>query len=428
LGGDVSAQAMNDIGYNIMALGNHEFDDGVDVLGQFIKNLTFPVLSSNIDLETSPALKDAGVKPYIVLPKYKLGVIGYITKTTPDIVAQKGLKGTKFMDPIITVQKSIDELLAQGIKRIICVSHNGYTQDQELASKTKGINVIVGGHSHSLLLNNATLGPVGPYPTKVLDLNQSPTYIVQAHRFGNYLGHLELEWNDQDALVSISGDPILLDQTVPQEPKLKAKVAEWSKSFDVLANDILTSATQDFTNTCKNGECAMGNLVTDCMLSEQREKGSNADIAMINSGGIRAALSKGIVTAADMYTIFPFGSAVVQIKRTGAQVMDMLDRIVKSYAPGSDRVISLLQYSGLRYTFNNGTVKAMTNVTVGGNAIDMQAIYDFITVDFVAEGGGNIMDKVDFVPGDLLVEQLVRCLRRQPLISPNLDGRIVVTN
>jgi 5'-nucleotidase len=426
LGGGVSAEAMNDIGYDAMAIGNHEFDNGVDVLGQFIKNLTFPALSSNIDLSSSPVLREAGLKPYIILEKYKLGIVGYITKTTPDIVSKAGLKGTKFMDPIETVQKSIDELHAKGIKRIICVSHNGYRDDQLLASRTKGINVIVGGHSHSLLLNNATLGPVGPYPTKVTDLNNGTTYIVQAHRFGNYLGNLNLEWDSQDQLVSITGEPILLDQRVPQEPKLKAKVTEWSKVFEQLAKDVLTTATEDFANSCRGQECAMGNLITDCMLEVQKSKGLQADLAMINAGGIRAAIERGPVTSEDIYTISPFGNAIVKYRWTGAQLMDTLNRVANGQSTDGKRLISPPLFGGVRYTFNNGTTKSISDVTVNGKPWDAAATYEVLSVDFIVGGGDNIMNPIEAIPGDLLAETLVTCLRGKASISPNLDGRFKV--
>jgi 2',3'-cyclic-nucleotide 2'-phosphodiesterase (5'-nucleotidase family) len=427
LGGAVSAEAMNDIGYESMAIGNHEFDDGVDVLGQFIKNLTFPVLSSNIDLESSPVLKNAGVKPYVVFPKYKLGVVGYITPTIPDIVSKDGLKGTKFLHPIESIQKAVDELHAQGIKRIICLSHNGYGPDQELAAKTKGIQVIVGGHSHTLLLNNATLGPAGPYPTEIKGLDQSTTYIVQAHRFGNYLGHLELEWNEEDKLISLTGDPILLDQQVPKETKLQSKVIEWSKVFESLAKDVLTTATDDFPNSCRGRECAIANLITDCMMSEHKEKGLNANVAVTNAGGIRAALSRGPVTASDMYTISPFGNAIVQFKWTGAQIMDVLERVANGQNKAGARLISQPHFSGLRYTFNNGTTKAITDVTIGGTPLSLETTYEILSVDFVAGGGDNIMDSVEYIPGDLLAEQLTRCLRRKESITPTIDGRFTVT-
>ena len=114
-------------------IGNHEYDDGVDYLARFIKTLSFPVVSSNVELADALPLKDAGVKPYHIFPQHQLGVIGYITNTTQDISI--GAKGIRFYNPVDVVQRHVNELRSMGIKRIICVSHNGYEDDKYLAAK-----------------------------------------------------------------------------------------------------------------------------------------------------------------------------------------------------------------------------------------------------------------------------------------------------
>lgn len=233
-GGNVSAHAMNVLKYgtkyghhqltrllDAMTIGNHEFDRGIDTLAQFVEMLDFPVISANIkvdDTETMPLYR-AGVKPYMILPQYKLGIIGFITNTTASIVTIGEKIKQDILDPVTAVQKNVDELHAQGIHRIICLSHNGYKDDVYLAENVQGVQLIVGGHSHSLLLKNQSIkGVEGPYPTQTKSgLDGKPVYIVQAHRYGDYLGHLDLEWDDKDDLVNIQGDPILLDQSIPKD-------------------------------------------------------------------------------------------------------------------------------------------------------------------------------------------------------------------
>lgn len=149
-GGEKTAEIMNQLKYDAMCIGNHEFDNGmvlasrcgtmltlintgIDYVSQFFRNLTFPVVSSNIDYSTAPQLTAAGVKPYIVLKEYGVGIIGYITNTTSQITT--GARNVKFNNPASAVQRYVDELHAQGVKRIICVSHNGYEHDQWVAQK-----------------------------------------------------------------------------------------------------------------------------------------------------------------------------------------------------------------------------------------------------------------------------------------------------
>ncbi|KAK5669126.1 hypothetical protein QVD99_003538 [Batrachochytrium dendrobatidis] len=317
-GGKPSAEFMNDLKYDAMSLGNHEFDRGVGYLADFIKSLNFPALSSNIELTTAPRLKDAGVVPYIYLEKYSLAIIGYITKTTAEITT--GGRDVKFYDPVAPVQKYVDELHSQGIKRIICVSHNGYHQDQYLAQNTKGVQLIVGGHSHSLLLKDTSLPNVeGLYPTVVKNLEGKDTYVVQAHRFGDYLGYLELEWDLFDNMKPPKGDPILLDQQFTPNPEYQAKVDKLRESFSSLSEKTLGKSLGDFlVEDCITGECAFGNLVTDCMIENHKEEG--AQIAMVNSGTIRASILKGPVSHADIMTIAPL-AVWSQVCARGKQIL-----------------------------------------------------------------------------------------------------------
>ena len=158
---------------------SHEFDEGEEYLGKFIKTLNFPVVSSNIEMADAPNIKAAGVKPYHIFEEYQLGVIGYISNTTQDLSG--GSKNIKFYNPADVVQKYVKELHSKGIKRIVCVSHNGYFDDIYLAENTYGIDLIVGGHSHSLLLEDPTQDAeaVGKFPTPVLNRAGKTTYVVQ---------------------------------------------------------------------------------------------------------------------------------------------------------------------------------------------------------------------------------------------------------
>lgn len=120
--------------YDLMTVGNHEFDDGEAYLTKFLKSLDFPIVNSNIDMETTNHLGKSGVlRPYHVFEKYNLGVIGFITNTTAGL--SPGATHIKFLDPVDVVQGYIDELHALGVRRIVCVSHNGYKEDQYLARK-----------------------------------------------------------------------------------------------------------------------------------------------------------------------------------------------------------------------------------------------------------------------------------------------------
>ncbi|KAJ3307013.1 hypothetical protein HDV03_003340 [Kappamyces sp. JEL0829] len=399
--GSVSSLAMNALKYDVMTIGNHEFDKGIKELAKFVKSLSFPVVSSNInvnDAYTKP-LADAGVKPYHIIEKYNLAVIGYITKDTPSLVANGEQLASDILDPVVTVQKYVDELHAKGIKRIICLSHNGYAEDQLLAKNVRGVGLIVGGHSHSLLLNNATApngvrDPIlGPYPTKVQSaLDGKPVWVVQAHRFGDYLGHIELEWDDQDSLVSVKGDPILLDQTIPKNAALNATIVGYEKIFETLSNDILTTSTAAYGGQCGETECSMGAILTDCMISEQSSLAKPIDVAFLNSGGIRATFPSGKVSAADVLTVLPFGNAVANWEWTGAQLLAQLERV----ATGNDaatKMGSWPQWSGIAFSYDTSKPvgSRVTSAKVNGVAVDKSKIYQMSSIDFIMTGGDKIL-------------------------------------
>ncbi|TPX42285.1 hypothetical protein SeMB42_g05189, partial [Synchytrium endobioticum] len=230
-GGSIIGEAMNMLEYEAMTIGNHEFDKDEEYLADFVRNLTFPVVVSNLDYKTTPHLNKV-VKPYVILEKYgqKIGVVGSITNTTAQIAT--GGRHVTFYDPVVPVQTAINEMKEKGVNKIICLSHNGYTDDQYLAANTFGLNLIIGAHSHSLLHKNRSLaGWEGPYPTVVRNLNGTDTYIVQAHRFGDYLGVVNMTWDARDVLIDLQGDPILLDNTIPADSEMSHLITDWRDAF-----------------------------------------------------------------------------------------------------------------------------------------------------------------------------------------------------
>lgn len=415
-----SAQLMNTLEYDAMTLGNHEFDAGEEYLSEFISSLDFPVISANMDL-TKSKLKDSHVKPYIVLDKYKLGIIGFITNTTGEITM--GTKDIVFTDPIQVVQRKIDELHSMGIKRIIAVSHNGYFADQDLARGTRGLSLIVGGHSHSLLLKDLTQsGVVGPYPTNVTNLDGKQTFIVQAHRYGDYLGHLELTWSEQDELLSLVGDPILLDQTIAQDKTIHAQVQALRSNFTELTHQTVAFSTRDFPVCSKDPECAMGELIADCMLESQ--VGTRATIAWTNIGGIRASFPAGNVTVADVLTTLPFGNTVVSYEATGQDIIDTIEGVVRGQnIKTGKRIISNPQWAGLRYSYTASPAK-VNQLTIKGSNIVPGNKYKVLTNDFTAAGGDSIIAPVTFTTGDVMADVVTECIKKRKTISPTVDGRI----
>ena len=217
--GKLAAEMMNKLGYDGMTVGNHEFDDGPEVLASFMDTINFPILMSNADVSGEPLLAGKLAKSTVIeRGGEKIGMIGLTPEDTDDL-ASPGDNVT-FSDPVVAVQGEVDKLTAMGVNKIIVLSHSSYLIDQQVAANTTGVDVIVGGHSNTLL-SNTNERASGPYPTMVGD-----TAIVQAYAYGKYLGELNVTFNDAGEIITAVGEPISIDGTVAEDAETVARIAE----------------------------------------------------------------------------------------------------------------------------------------------------------------------------------------------------------
>ena len=150
--GEAEAEFLNQMKFDAMTVGNHEFDDGEDALVPFLDVIKFPVLSANVQAAAASKVGDR-IKPSIVLDVggQKIGIVGAVTTETPEI-ASPGPNIT-IEDDVKTITAEVEKLKAQGVNKIIALTHVGYPRDKEMIAKIPGVDVVVGGHSHSLLSN-----------------------------------------------------------------------------------------------------------------------------------------------------------------------------------------------------------------------------------------------------------------------------------
>lgn len=172
-GGEKISETINQLGFDAFVPGNHEFDRGDDYLAEFLTNLTFPTVCANIN--TNNTALNATIIPYHIFEQHNLAVIGVTTSTIPSI--SKPGAGTHFLDPIEVVQATVNEIYATtNVTRVIAMTHIGYELDMEMAQKTTGIYMIIGGHSHTLLGDME--GAAGPYPTIKQNLDGEDVFVV----------------------------------------------------------------------------------------------------------------------------------------------------------------------------------------------------------------------------------------------------------
>ncbi|RDW71734.1 hypothetical protein BP5796_07768 [Coleophoma crateriformis] len=430
-GGEKIAETLNQLGFDGMTLGNHEFDGGDDKLGAFLQNLTFPIISANI-ISDHPIL-NATIKPFHIYPEYQLAVIGVTTETTPSISSPGD--GTIFTDVVTAVQNTIDLIKSTtNITRIAAITHIGYDEDQKLAESTTGLQLIMGGHSHTPLGNFT--GATGPYPTIKTNLDGDEVFIVTAYRWGEYLGYIDVVYDPSGKILSYHGAPVHLANATEQDPGLQAQIEAWRAPFEEFAAQVVGESLVELDQTtCQMQECLLGDFMADAMLSYRLNQSNTADCAIINAGGIRATIDVGPITRGEVLSSFPFGNAIVEITLTGQDVWDALEGSLSKVNPvNGNKVTSSVQLSKqIRVVYNpsNAVGSMISSVDIGADLtpIDLTATYNIVTLDFLAGGGDNIFQKTsDFVTLDTQDEVLTRYIEQMSPVDIVLDGRIAVAN
>ncbi|KAI1076656.1 Metallo-dependent phosphatase [Whalleya microplaca] len=426
-GGEKIADTLNQLGFDAMTLGNHEFDGGDDQLGNFIKNLTFPIVSANIVSDNEKL--NATIKPYHIFEDYQLAVIGVTTDTVPSISNPDN--GTLFTDAIAAVQASIDEIRrTTNITRIAAITHIGYEEDKRLAQETTGLQLIMGGHSHTLLGDMA--GAEGKYPTIETNRDGDEVFIVTAYRWGEYLGYIDVTYDPRGKILAYHGAPVHLTNTTKQDEGLQAQIEQWRVPFEKFAAEEVGNAKIVLDqSTCQKKECALGDFVSEAILQYRRDAGSDAAFGLVNAGGIRATIDAGPITRGEVLTSFPFGNAVVEVQYSGADLWKIFEGLVSSVNQFNQKpVTSFFQVSsGIKVEYNpaNAVGQRLVRLTLGGAPVDLNKKYTVATIDFLTGGGDNILQTVDnTVVLDTLDEVLVAYIKKVSPVDFELDGRIAV--
>ncbi|MDV7145697.1 bifunctional metallophosphatase/5'-nucleotidase [Tropicimonas sp. TH_r6] len=424
--GKVAAEFMNKLGYDAMTVGNHEFDDGPEVLRGFMDSLDFPVLMSNADISAEPLLADVLRKSTVIERNgEKIGLIG-LTPIDTDELASPGPNIT-FTEPAQAVQGEVDRLTAEGVNKIVVLSHSGYKVDLAVAEATTGVDVIVGGHSNTYL-SNVSEKAKGPYPTMVGD-----TAIVQAYAYGKFLGELKVVFDDEGKIKEAVGEPLVMDASVAENADAVARIAELAGPLNEIREKVVAESAEAIVgdrDVCRVQECAMGNLVADAMLDRVKDQG--VSIAIANSGGLRASIDAGEVTMGEVLTVLPFQNTLSTFEISGQVVIDALENGVSQVEEVKGR---FPQVAGLKFTWdpsvapNEGRIQEV--MVMEGDAwapIDPAKSYMAVSNNYVRGGGDGYKMFVDAANaydfGPDLADVTAEYLAKEGPYKPYTDGRI----
>lgn len=409
--GEAVADVFNAIGYDAVVVGNHEYDTGAGDLRSLIGKMKMPVLSANTyggDNKLVP-----WVQPWIVkeVAGVKIGIFGLTTSNMPRLAFPKNILGLDFRREVNVARDAVKALKKQGATVIIAVTHMGvegenqkFEGDQTLAREVPGIDLIVGGHSHTFL-NRPIRGEHG-------------TLIVQA---GSYLvkaGRAVLEIDPKTKKVVASSDELLelWPDRIGEDPVVKAIVAKHMEAVGKIFETVIATAPA-LMGREPDRESALGDWMADCY----RET-LGTDAALQNGGGIRAEIPAGPVTLRSIFSVMPFDNMVVKLVLKGSDLRRVFDHGV-----GMGKVA---QISGatLEYDRAKPAGERLAAVAVGGAPLDDAKTYSIATLDFLTSGGDGYSVFDRFVSseatGALARDLLNECARKQGAMSAPAIGRL----
>jgi 5'-nucleotidase len=427
---------MNLLGYDAMTVGNHEFDDGPQTLAEFIRGAEFPVIAANVDASEEPGLAGL-IQPYTVLEVggEKIGLLGYTTEDIP-ILSKPG-SNVIFDDIDIKVKAAVMTLEEMGINKIIALSHAGFGRDRTLAATVDGIDMIVAGHTNTYLSNTDPVAE-GPYPVVIDSPSGQPVLIVSDYTWGMYLGRLDVTFDAAGIPVAWQGDTLILDDSVPEDPEIRAEVDKFNEPLAEFRNQIVGRAATDLDGerrSCRFKECTLGNLIADAILAATASEG--VQIVIQNGGGIRASIPAGQVTMGQILEVLPFRNTIATMELKGSDLWAALENgVSQALSLENSGTGRFPQVAGLRYTWNPNMPagQRLVNVEVKNPdgtfvALDPQATYKIATNDFLRQGGDgylvfadNAIDPYDSGPN--LEEAVAHYIAANSPVSVQLENRI----
>ncbi|MEZ8821697.1 MULTISPECIES: bifunctional UDP-sugar hydrolase/5'-nucleotidase UshA [Vibrio] len=404
---------MNLLGYDAMALGNHEFDNTLDVLEMQSELADFPMLAANIYIKDGDTVTDERLfSPYKVftINGLKIAVIGLTTKDTAKLVNPDNVATIHFADPQVEIKKAIKEIEAnETVDLIFATTHMGHYADGQHGSEAPGdvllarsleegqLDAIIGGHSQN---------PVCMEGNEYADFNpgddckpdqQNGTYIMQAHEWGKYVGRADFEFYDGKLhlakydLVPVNlkekdenGDYQFIQSEIKPDAAVKATLYPYQQQGQDLL-DVIISKTdaklEGDRDVVRSEQTNLGHLLGEAYRTYELV---NADFGVMNSGGVRDSIAAGDIAYRDVLTVQPFGNFVTKATMTGAEVKAYLD-VVATKTAGSG---AYAQLDNISLTVDCD-LSDVTIRDINGKGFDLADTYTFSVISFSAAGGDD---------------------------------------
>lgn len=423
-------EILNDLGFDVGTIGNHEFDEGIDEMRRLIyggyhektgdfQGANFPYVAANFYNKSTGRLF---LPPFTVkkVQGVPVGFIGVVTTDVPNLVMPTMLKNVQITDEVEAINKSAKQLKRLGVKSIVVLAHVGGTTEDtgvtngdlvRLANETDSeVDIIFGGHSHTYV--NGTV---------------NNKLIVQANSYGMAFADVDvkIDRKTKDIVEKKAEVVTTYHEGIQPDEQVKEKVNQYQEKIAPLVNQVIgTSAAPIDRKQNAAGESTLGNLVADAQRATM-----NTQIALMNPGGIRNDLDAGDITWGELYGIQPFGNQLIKVNLTGQDIRDILNQ---QWQKNTTR---MLQISGIQYTWdaNKPAGEKVTSIHLtNGEELVASQTYTVVANAFLASGGDGFVsfkNGKDPETGPTDFEALVDYVKqaKEP-IQPIIDGRIQKLN
>lgn len=456
-----AVEFMNLMGVDAFVPGNHEFDlndpeSGHQALAAFFEAADFPIVGANLDFSAAPEFnallgESIGIEAQpghlydgVILEQggERIGVFGLSTQSS-ETVSSPG--NVTIGDYRAAAEAMVAAFDAQGVNKIVALTHLGFDSDPAvgndllLARHVEGIDVIIGGHSHTRLDAPVTVAENAQGEAK------APTVIGQANEYGKYLGVMQVTFDD-DGVVTASRGELLAAEDFEPDADAAAMLEPYTARIKEL-RDAEVGATLDTAlpnprhgngdeQSVRADETALGNLISDGQLAAARRVSPQTVMALQNGGGIREPIPEGPVTVGELIAVQPFGNRLTLMDVTGAELLQTFEIALASAPEESGAFLQVSNGTEVVYDSREPTGERVVSLKVTENGelveIDPARTYVIATNNFTAAGGDDHAaleaahdDERSHIVGNTDWEMLRDYLVEQGDVAPRVEGRIV---
>ncbi|MDE6528624.1 MAG: bifunctional metallophosphatase/5'-nucleotidase, partial [Muribaculaceae bacterium] len=372
-GGEVETRMMNELGYDFAILGNHDFDNGVQALAKNLKHSDVDWITTNYDLEGSalePYFKPFAIKEF---GDKKVGIIG-LNLNPKGMISEGNYDGVGYLDAIKAANSTAWHLKHnEKVDLVVAMTHVGYDavspSDKDIAAASEDIDVILGGHSHTVIKPGSGM-------EWVKNAVGDSVLVTQNGKSGLLMTEVEI---DLDSI----GRKLPVYRQIAVDSRLDSRIDHSLDSIlapyragveEMMGRKIGRSAVE-----LNSDEAPLLNFISDFILKRGRDiAGGKVDLAITNKGSLRRGLPKGDITQGEVITMQPFDNRVVVLDIKGSDLADALDVMALRDGDGVS--------AGVDVAFDPATGKC-TSIMIDGKPVDPDKTYRLATIDYLANGG-----------------------------------------